>query len=333
MLYTIMLMGITMTGAVDEISHNFIVPDGTRMEEHTVVASGDVIIGNGVNLGYGVIGENITVGEHTSIGGDVRARSDMRVDLWSNVRGSVQVDADAYFGEFVSIDGKLLVKGNLDVGNNVKIAEGYTAKGWIVVRNPLPMITFIFLYLVALLQIGRAEEVNKALDELFSEEDSPLSEKLMIIPDHARVTLTEIIIPGAVVIHNDCRLFGNIKAKSVFIGDRNTIFGSIRTDHDIHIGVGSTIDGEIESKREATISRGSHIMGDVEANEVVLHETARVDGTIRAPKGVIQIRDETDGLKDETLRTYHCFSLLFSQEVFSVGSSIDGDTLNPGYTN
>jgi len=307
----IMLMGITMTGAVDEVSHNFIVPDGTRMEEHTVVVGGDVIIGNRVNLGYGVIGENITVGEHTSIDGDVLARRDMRVDLWSKIHGNVQVDADAYFGEFVSIDGKLVVKGNLDVGNNVKITEGYTAMGWIVIRNPLPVITFFFLYLVTLLQFGKAEEVERALNELFTEEELFLSARLMIIPDHARVTLTEIIIPGAAVIHNDCRLFGNIKAKSIFIGDRNRIFGSVRTDRDIHIGVGCTIDGKIESKRETIISRGSHIMGDVEANKVVLHETARVDGTILAPDGVIQIRDETNGLKDEILCTYHCFSLLF----------------------
>ncbi|CAD7770786.1 Polymer-forming cytoskeletal [Candidatus Methanoperedenaceae archaeon GB50] len=326
-------MGITMTGAVDEIAHNFIVPDGTRMEEHTIVACGDVIIGNGVNLGYGVIGENITVGERTSIEGDVKAHSDIRVDLWSKIHGSVSVEADAYFGEFVSIDGRLSVGGNLDVGSNVKIAEGYTAKGWIVVRNPLPVITFIFLYLLTLLQLGRAEEVERALDELFPEEESFLSGKLMIIPDDAKITLTEIIVPGAAVIQNDCRLFGNIRARSVFIGDRNRIFGSVRTDDDVQIGVGCTIDGKIESKREVIISRGSHIMGDVEAKMVILHETARVDGMIRAPEGVILIRDETVGLKDETLRTYHCFSLLFPEEALPRRGLIDGDALNTGYTN
>ena len=66
----------------------------------------------------------------------------------------------------VTIDGKLIVAGDLDVGKEVKIKGGFEAKGWIVVRNPFPVIIFIFLYIREMMRLGKDEEIEKALEEL-----------------------------------------------------------------------------------------------------------------------------------------------------------------------
>ena len=80
---------------------------------------------------------------------------------------------NAYLGEFVTIDGKLIVEGDLDVGKEVKIKGGFEAKGWIVVRNPVPVIIFLFLYIREMMRLGKGEEIEKALEELFEDsEDS-----------------------------------------------------------------------------------------------------------------------------------------------------------------
>jgi predicted acyltransferase (DUF342 family) len=320
--------------ADEEFAQTFMVPDGTRMEEHTVVVKGDAIIGNRVNFGYGIIAGNIIIGERARVSGNVVANSDLRVDLWSKIEKSVQVKGDAYFGEFVSIDGRLAVEGNLDVGNNVRIKEGYRAKGWIVVRNPLPVITYIFLYLITLLQLGREEEVEKALEELFGEEEALLSENLMIVPDHSEVTLTDIVTSGRMVVGSDCRLFGNVKAKSFYMGDRNHLFGSIRVEENIFLGVGCTVHGKLESGGDVVISRGTRVMGDVEASRLTFHETARIDGTIHAPEGVVFLRDEVEGLPEEMHGIYYCFSLLFPQHSLEEqigGWSVNGDALDTRY--
>ena len=311
-----MIIRVTMADEDEEILHNLVIPDHTQMEEHTIATVGDAIIGNRVSLGYGIIADSITIGEHSSIEGNIIARSDLRVDLWTKINGSVQTDDDAYFGEFVNVSGKLTVDGSLDVGNNVQIKEGYTAKGWIIVRNPLPVFTYIFLYLITLFQLDRGgEEIEKALNHLFSEEEQLLSTNLLTIPDHAIISLTDIIVHEAAIICSDCRLFGNIKARSLCMGDRNNLFGSIRTDQDIRIGTGCIIHGALESKTEINILRGTHIMGDVDANKVIFHETACIDGTIRAPGGVITIKDDVDGLANDMLNTYYCFSLLFPHSI------------------
>ena len=311
-----MIIRPTMTDEDEEILHNLIIPDHTQMEEHTIATVGDVIIGNRVSLGYGIIADSITIGEHSNIEGNIIARSDLRVDFWTKINGSVQTDDDAYFGEFVNISGKLTVDGNLDVGNNVRIKEGYTAKGWIIVRNPLPVLTYIFLYLVTLFQLDRgSEEIEKALDHLFSEEEQVLSMNMLTIPDHAIISLTDMIVHGVTIICDDCRLFGNIKTRSLCMGDRNDLFGSIRTDQDMHIGTGCIIHGALESKTEISILRGTRIMGDVDADKIIFHETACIDGNIRAPGGVITIKDDVDEIADDMLSTYYCFSLLFPHSI------------------
>jgi len=105
----------------EETFKTFVIPDNTRMEEHTIVVDGDIIIGNHSVIKYGVIANNSILGERVELSGDLISTSDVRIDIWSQIGGNVKTDTNAYIGEFVTIDGKLIVKGDLDIGNDVRI--------------------------------------------------------------------------------------------------------------------------------------------------------------------------------------------------------------------
>ena len=156
-----------------------------------------------------------------AVSGDIVAGSDARIDMWSKLGSRVEVGRNAYLGEFVTIDGKLFVEGDLDVGKEVKIKGGFEAKGWIMVRNPVPVIIFLFLYIREMMRLGKDEEIEKALEELFEDsEDSKdfegkePAEKVLIIPADTRISPEVIEVAGEAVIGSNCLLIGNIRAQA-----------------------------------------------------------------------------------------------------------------------
>lgn len=286
-----------------------IIPDHTVMEEHSIVVRGDVIIGNYAELGYGLIADTIIAGEHVRINGNMISQNDVRIDLWSDIKGEVRTKSDAYLGEFVMISGKLFASGNLDVGNNVKINGGYDVKGWIVVRKPLPVVMFIFLYMMALFQLGSEEEVEKAMKELFSEDTADT--KLMSIPDRAKINLDTIRANTKAIVGNHCRLLGNFRSRSVSMGNHVTLFGSIRTSGNISIGKGCAIHGNlISTKGKVKVGRNTNILGKITADSIVLHETSKIDGELTAPNSVIIEHDDLEGFSDLDIRLFYGFVLL-----------------------
>lgn len=238
------------------------------------------------------------MGEGVTVSGDVVACSDARIDMWSKMGSGVKIGGNAYLGEYVSIDGKLTVEGDLDVGKEVKIKGGFEAKGWIVVRNPVPVIIFLFLYIREMMRLGKGEEIEKALEELFddSEEDLEVdgkepSEKIFIIPTGTKISPEAIEVGGDAVIGNNCYLIGNLKAQSVETGKDLTFKGSVSSEENITIGENSTVYGNLISKGNVHIGRNSRVFGEIKADSVLLHENARVDGTIKAPSGVSFLRE------------------------------------------
>ena len=272
------------------------------------MVDGDVLIGNYADLSFGLIADTIVTGEHVKVKGNIISKNDVRIDMWSEITGDVRTKTDAYLGEFVKINGKLSAVGNLDVGNNVKISDGYDIKGWLVVRNPLPFIMFIFFYMMALLHIGNEEEVEKALDELFSEEIS--YNRLMAIPNKTLINLQEIKTTSSAVIGNHCRMTGNILSSSLLMGNYVTLFGSVRSNGAISIGAGSTIHGNIVSKEVVKIGRDCRILGKITADSVIMHETAQVDGTLTTSNGTTVEQDELAGLDDTEKNLFYGFTLL-----------------------
>jgi predicted acyltransferase (DUF342 family) len=278
------------------------------MEEHSIIVDGDFLVGNYAELGFGLIGNSVVAGEHVKINGNIISENDVRIDLWSEITGDVRTKTDAYLGEFVNIKGKLHAAGSLDVGNSVKIDGGYDVKGWIIVRNPLPILMFIFFYLMALLQMGKEEEVEKALEDLFSE-DAPAN-RVMSIPSRTRMDLEMIKTTSRVVIGSHCRMLGNIRARSMSMGNHVTLFGSVRTTGGISIGSGCTIHGNLDSREKVRIGRNCRILGKITADSVILHESSKAEGRLIAANGVIIEQDDLEGLNDVEKSLLYGFTML-----------------------
>ena len=280
---------------MEDLLKTFTIPDNTTMEEHSIVTTGGAIIGNHTDMGFGIIADSVIAGERVRINGNVIGTEEVRIDMWSQVNGDVRTKNDAYIGEFVNIDGRLIVGKDLDIGKNVKINGGYEARGWIVVRNPIPVVIYIFLYLTELLRMGKDEEVDNALENLFSDERDDLEEdKLLIIPSGSKIDLESIKVPDKAVIGSGCRMMGNIRASSMVMGSNNTLFGSIKTTNEIVIGEGNTIHGNLVTRGDVRINKDSHILGEINGGKIIIHEEARVDGAMRAANGVIITRDEME---------------------------------------
>lgn len=271
------------------------------MEEHTIIVDGDTIVGNHSDIKYGLIANSVILGERVQISGDVASASDVRIDMWSQIEGNVKTETNAYLGEFVTINGKLIVKGDLDIGNDVKINGGFEAKGWIVIRNPVPVMVYLFLYISELLRLGKDEEVEKALDEIFEDNSAMISDAAMIVPNGSKISIDSIRVPTHAVIGNKCRLVGNIRATSLEMGDGTTLYGSIRTIEDMIIGIDNTIHGNLISRGNVCISKGSHILGEINADSITIHESARVDGIMRASAGIEFERDDDEIINEGEL--------------------------------
>ncbi|WP_332450565.1 polymer-forming cytoskeletal protein [Methanoculleus sp.] len=260
-------------------------PDQTELQERTLKTDLDIVIGDRCRIDYGLSGNDVVVCEFSKIDGDIVAAGDVRIDNWCEVAGDVIVEEDAYLGEGVKIQGKLVVKGDLDIGDNVQIARGFEAKGWISIRNPMPVIIYIMMYLVAVLGIEKQEELDAVLQKVFGDDEAPAATPLMI-PAGAILNMQTFSVPESMAIGAGCRLHGNIRAGSIAVREGTTIFGSLHVKEDASIARGSVIHGDVQSDGDVMVEQEAHILGNVSCRGLTLHEDARVDGVIRAPAGL-----------------------------------------------
>ena len=256
------------------------IPDGTHVQEHDLVTDGDVLVGGQSVVELGVRGGNVVAGERVRFGGDIEADGDCRLDMWCDVDGNVLVGQDAYLGERVHITGQLIVSGDLDIGDDVDIERGFEANGWIVIRNPMPTIVFLFVYLSQLLRIGEEEAAEEVAEEFLAadREADPL-----MIPRGARVSDDAWRVSTPAAIGDGCRVHGNIRATEIKVGRDSEIFGSLRAKADIHVGPRTIVHGDVTTKSgDVVVSPGAHVRGDISCEDCRLSEAAEVDGTIRA---------------------------------------------------
>jgi predicted acyltransferase (DUF342 family) len=262
-----------------------LLPDGTELQEHSIKTDRNIVIGEFCQIDYGLRGADVYVGESTKIREYVWANGDVRIGNWCEIGSDVIAKEDAYIGEGVKINGKLVVSGALDIGEKVEIKEGFEAKGDIEVRNPMPVFMFIIIYLMTMLKIQNEKELDRILDEIFSEEEEKMKVPLMI-PARSRLNLKLFAVPSTMKIGKGCRLHGNIRAGSIDVQQDSVIFGSLRARSRITVVSGVTVHGNVESGSTVYVKKGAHILGDVIAKSIVLHEDAKVDGTIQAPHGM-----------------------------------------------
>jgi len=256
------------------------IPDGTTVEEHDLVTPGDVLVGGQSTVEFGVRGRNVIAGERVRFGGHIEAEGDCRLDMWSDVADNVLVGEDAYLGERVHVGGQLKVAGDIDIGDDVDIEEGFEANGWIVIRNPMPTVVFVFVYLSQLLRIGEEEAAQDVLTELTEDESE---HDPMVIPRGGTVGDDAWRVSTPATVGDDCRIHGNIRAESVKVGRDTIIFGSLRGKGEMVVGRGTEIKGDVTTRDgDVRIGPGVKVWGDISGNDVELHENATVDGTIRA---------------------------------------------------
>lgn len=258
-----------------------VLPPDTRVEERDVVTEEDVYIGGQSTVEFGIRAKNVVAGERVQFDGHIEATGDCRLDMWCQVGGDVLVGEDAYLGERVAIDGQLLVSGDLDIGDDVQIEDGFEANGWIVIRNPMPTIVFLYIYLTQLLRLGEEAAAEEVFAELLETDES--DEQPLCIPRSATVSddSWQVSTPGRT--GSNCRLHGNIRATELVIGSENNIFGSLRARGDIEINEHSRIHGDVTTRAgDVTLHEGVEILGDVSCEDLSLGADAVVDGAIRA---------------------------------------------------
>jgi predicted acyltransferase (DUF342 family) len=266
--------------------HNHcLLPDGTELQEHSIKTDRNIVIGEFCQIDYGLRGADVYVGESSKIREYVWANGDARIGNWCVIGSDVIAKGDAYIGEGVQINGKLAVNGALDIGEKVEIKEGFEAKGNIEVRNPMPVFMFIVIYLMTLLHIESEKELDRILDNLFSEDEEKPVIPLMI-PARSKLNMKLFSVPSTMKIGKGCRLHGNIRAGSIEVQQDTVIFGSLRARNRISVVGGVTIHGNVESGSTVYVKKGAHILGDVIARSIELHEEAKIDGTITAPHGM-----------------------------------------------
>jgi predicted acyltransferase (DUF342 family) len=276
-----------------------VVPDGTTVEEHAIVTDSDVIIGTQSTIALGVRGRNVIAGEQVAFEGDIEANSDCRLDMWCTVEGNVLVGTDAYIGERVEIDGQLVVAGDLDIGDDVEITEGFDANGWIIIRNPVPTLVFLFTYLTHLLHLGEEDMAEDVLAEVFEGHD----EQPVVVPKNATVGDDAWRVSTPARVGDDCRLHGNLRAESIAVGEDSECFGSLRARESITVEQGTTVHGDVTTRGGAVeIATGAHVRGDIACEQLRLHEGAVVEGAMRArgEMTIVQERNQRDSDDAET---------------------------------
>ena len=266
------------------------IPDGTTVEEHDLVTDGDVIVGGQSTVEFGVRGDDVLAGERVSFGGHIEAAGDCRLDMWSDVAADVLVGGDAYLGERVQVGGELKVAGNVDIGDDVDIEDDFEASGHIVIRNPMPTIVFLVVYLSQLLRIGEEEAAEELATQLVDAEEA--DHEPVVLPRGARVSDDAWRVSTPARVGDDCRLHGNIRAESLTVGANNTIFGSLRARGDVVVGEDTEIKGDVTTRSgDVYVDEGATVWGDISAEDVELHEHAIVEGKIRVSGELTQVRD------------------------------------------
>jgi predicted acyltransferase (DUF342 family) len=267
-----------------------VIPDKTNFEEEVITTRGDVVIGDRSLLRFGVNTDGrIFVGEHAIIDGNLEASNDVRVDIFSTIGGDIKSGGNVYLGEKSKIKGTLSLKGDLDVGDSVEIEKGFEAKGWINIRNPVPVVIYIFVYLMQLLKMGRSEEIERILEELEQNEEGtiPISKSFLFLPNNSIISISNSKVEGSLQIGKECKLQGNYDIKgNISVDEKSEILGTLKATGNVFCGKKVKIHGNISSTGTVNITEQVEIFGNVSGEEIFLSKTASIQGTLLGKKGI-----------------------------------------------
>lgn len=267
-----------------------VIPDGTKFDEHTIIAKGDVIIGDRCLLQFGIKTDGrIFVGEHVIVDGDLEATKDIRADIFSRIGGNVKSGGNVYLGEKVKLGGKLSLKGDLDVADSVEMNEGFEAKGWINIRSPIPVVIYLFIYLTQLLKMGHSEEIERLLEEMEENDGGtiPISEIFLFIPNNSIIGVQKSRVDCNLRVGRKSCIIGNYDVKgNMFIGDDSVIHGTLKSTEDVFCGKNIRIQGNIDTDGDVRVDENTHIAGNISGGKIYLSKIASVDGMLFAKNGI-----------------------------------------------
>ncbi|NLI62437.1 MAG: hypothetical protein GX362_03410 [Methanosarcinaceae archaeon] len=310
----------------ENIMNNLNIPDNSIISGDTIKYDGMVILGNYVESLPGFSVSDFVSGESVTVSGEVSCSNDFRSDKWCHFKKNVTSKSDAYIGEYTTIDGKLVVFGDLDIGKDVKLNGGFESKGWLVVRNPIPMIMFLFLYIRTLIGLGKtSEEIDKVLEELFEDDENDndgndknkkvggignangnidktnpdILKNVLIVPQGSKITEDAIIVSDTANFEEnvDCKL--SIYCKSFSSGPGLKVYGNIKAKESVKISENTFISGFINCSEKIIIPENCRIEGDVTAKAVQIDETSTVLGKIIAKDGVLIKKSDIHKTKRE----------------------------------
>ena len=284
-----------------------VIPDETKFEEKTIVTKGDVVIGDRCLIQFGIKTDGrIFVGEHVIIDGNLEASDDIRVDIFSNIGGDVKSGNNVYFGEKVKVKGKLSLEGDLDVGDSVEIEKGFEAKGWINIRSPIPVVIYIFIYLMQLLKMGHSEEIDRILEEIEENEGDtiPISEIFLFIPSNSIIGVQKSKVDYNIRVGKKSRILGNYDIKgNAFIDEGSKVHGTIKTTGDVFSAKNVKIQGNIDSNGDVRVEDKSSIAGNISGAKIFLSKTATVNGELFAKNG-ISFMSESQNQAEEKIERF-----------------------------
>ncbi len=264
-----------------------VIPSRARVLKTKIKTDYDVIISDKSEVNKSVeSGARVFIGELVQVKGSITAEDDIRIDRLTKVSKNITGRKNVYIGERSRIGGKLEVENDLDIGEDVEISpENIDARGWVEIRNPIPMIIYLFIYLMELLRRGEGEEVQRILAELEAQnlEDFVITGDFLFIPSRAKVNKTEIITKGRVSIGEECLVKTGIKAGDDVVVDEGTkIVGNVETKGRVLLNARVEVQGDIRCEGDMEIGREVMVHGDIYCNSLKMYNDSKVDGTISA---------------------------------------------------
>jgi predicted acyltransferase (DUF342 family) len=296
----------------------FVLPEGSHFLEHMIETTGDAVLGDHTEVEYGLTTpQSVYIGDGVDVMGDIHAGQDIRMDVFTTVDGEVKAEGSAYLGEGVHVTGRLSVKQDLDVGDEVTLEEGFEARGWINIRNPVPTVVYVVIYLMQLMRQGHSEEVEKMLDQLEEAQQTfQISETFMFVPNGSRLGLQESHIRGGMRTGSDCRVLGNFRTEDdTRLGQGTELHGSLRVQGGVRLEPGAVVHGDIEAWDDVSLGKDTVVHGTIEAESVDLRPSSEVKGTIKAPEGV-RFRDEASLEMEKKVQD-------FEDDVYPIGEMLE----------
>jgi len=267
-----------------------IIPSNAKIHPEQIVVRDDVVIADRASVDKLIETEGkILIGRYVKAA-SLRAKEEIIIDDMSEINGDIYCEGNVTLGDLVKVNGHLYCGGNLDIGGNVSISKGFLAKGYIRISSGLPLLWYILLYLMYLLQIGKSKEVEEILKSL--EDQIQVKGDYMLVPYDSSIADGKILSKYGIRIGDNAEVYGTIEAKGrVVVGTKAIIHGSIKATGDVYIGQYAFIDGMVQGKF-VKVSRGAIVNNGIIANEVKIVRGAQVYGKVITSAGVEFMRDE-----------------------------------------